>query len=50
MQSVNMTQAKSSRSRLVEAIQQGQEREIVITRRGRRPDWCPWNPRLRDFC
>ena len=30
MQSVNMLQAKSSLSRLVEAIEQGQEREIVI--------------------
>lgn len=35
MPSVNMLQAKSSLSRLVEAIEQGQEREIVITRNGR---------------
>jgi len=30
-----MLQAKSSLSRLVEAIEQGQEREIVIARNGR---------------
>ena len=35
MQSVNMLQAKSSLSRLVEAIELGQEREIVIARNGR---------------
>ena len=35
MQSINMLQAKSSLSRLVEAIEQGQEREIVIARNGR---------------
>ena len=35
MSSVNMLQAKSSLSRLVEAIEQGQEREIVIARNGR---------------
>jgi len=35
MQSVNMLQAKSSLSRLVEAIEQGTEREIVIARNGR---------------
>jgi antitoxin (DNA-binding transcriptional repressor) of toxin-antitoxin stability system len=35
MQSVNMLQAKSSLSRLVEAIEQGQEREIVIARNGK---------------
>jgi len=35
MQSVNMLQAKSSLSRLVEAIEQGVEREIVIARNGR---------------
>jgi len=35
MQSVNMLQAKSSLSRLVDAIEQGQEREIVIVRNGR---------------
>lgn len=35
MQSVNMLQAKSSLSRLVEAIEQGYEREIVIARNGR---------------
>ena len=35
MQSVNMLQAKSSLSRLVEAIEKGQEREIVIARNGR---------------
>ena len=35
MQPVNMLQAKSSLSRLVEAIEQGQESEIVIARNGR---------------
>jgi antitoxin (DNA-binding transcriptional repressor) of toxin-antitoxin stability system len=35
MQAVNMLQAKSSLSRLVEAIEQGEEREIVIARNGR---------------
>ena len=35
MQTVNMLQAKSSLSRLVEAIEQGQQREIVIARNGR---------------
>ena len=35
MQSVNMLQAKSSLSRLVESIEQGNEREIVIARNGR---------------
>lgn len=35
MQSVNVLQAKSSLSRLVEAIEQGREREIVIARNGR---------------
>ncbi len=35
MQAVNMLQAKSSLSRLVEAIEQGQEREIIIARNGR---------------
>lgn len=35
MQTVNMLQAKSSLSRLVEAIEQGQEREIMIARNGR---------------
>jgi antitoxin (DNA-binding transcriptional repressor) of toxin-antitoxin stability system len=35
MASVNMLQAKSSLSRLVEAIEQGQEREIIIARNGR---------------
>jgi len=35
MSTVNMLQAKSSLSRLVEAIEQGQEREIVIARNGR---------------
>lgn len=35
MTSVNMLQAKSSLSRLVEAIEQGQEREIIIARNGR---------------
>lgn len=32
---VNMLQAKSTLSRLVEAIEQGQEREIIIARNGR---------------
>lgn len=35
MQPVNMLQAKSSLSRLVEAIEQGEEREIVIARNGK---------------
>ncbi|MBK9446261.1 MAG: type II toxin-antitoxin system Phd/YefM family antitoxin [Betaproteobacteria bacterium] len=35
MQAINMLQAKSTLSRLVEAIEQGQEREIVIARNGR---------------
>ena len=35
MRSVNMLQAKSTLSRLVEAIEQGQAREIVIARNGR---------------
>lgn len=35
MQSVNMLQAKSNLSRLVEAIEQGEEREIIIARNGR---------------
>lgn len=35
MYSVNMLQAKSSLSRLVESIEQGNEREIVIARNGR---------------
>lgn len=35
MRPVNMLQAKSSLSRLVEAIEQGEEREIVIARNGR---------------
>lgn len=35
MQAVNMLQAKTSLSRLVEAIEQGQEGEIVIARNGR---------------
>ena len=35
MDPVNMLQAKSSLSRLVEAIEQGHEREIVIARNGR---------------
>ena len=35
MHTVNMLQAKTSLSRLVEAIELGQEREIVIARNGR---------------
>lgn len=35
MQTVNMLQAKSSLSRLVKTIEQGQEREIIIARNGR---------------
>lgn len=35
MPSVNMLQAKSTLSRLVEAIEQGHEREIIIARNGR---------------
>lgn len=35
MPSVNMLEAKTSLSRLVESIEQGREREIVIARNGR---------------
>lgn len=35
MSSINMLEAKSSLSRLVESIEQGREREIVIARNGR---------------
>jgi len=35
MQAVNMLQAKSTLSRLLEAIEQGVEREIVIARNGK---------------
>jgi prevent-host-death family protein len=35
MNTINMLKAKSSLSRLVAAIEQGQEREIVIARNGR---------------
>lgn len=35
MRAVNMLEAKSTLSRLVEAIEQGHEREIVIARNGR---------------
>lgn len=35
MTTVNMLEAKSNLSRLVEAIEQGKEREIVIARNGR---------------
>ena len=35
MRTVNMLEAKSSLSRLVEAIEQGAEREIIIARNGR---------------
>ncbi len=35
MHTVNMLQAKSSLSRLVDAIVQGKEREIIIARNGR---------------
>lgn len=35
MQTVNMLEAKSSLSRLVEAIEQGKQREIIIARNGR---------------
>ncbi len=35
MHAVNMLQAKSTLSRLVEAIEQGKEREIIIARNGR---------------
>lgn len=35
MQVVNMLQAKTALSRLVEAVEQGHEREIVIARNGR---------------
>lgn len=34
MQAINMLQAKTNLSRLVEAIEQGEEREIVIARNG----------------
>lgn len=35
MQAVNMLEAKTSLSRLVEDIEQGREREIIIARNGR---------------
>jgi antitoxin (DNA-binding transcriptional repressor) of toxin-antitoxin stability system len=35
MRAVNMLQAKSTLSRLVDAIEQGEEREIIIARNGR---------------
>lgn len=35
MQSVNMLEAKSSLSRLVDAVERGVEREIVIARNGK---------------
>ena len=35
MPTINMLQAKSSLSRLVETIEQGHEREILIARNGR---------------
>jgi prevent-host-death family protein len=35
MRMVNMLQAKSSLSRLVEAVERGQETEIIIARNGR---------------
>lgn len=35
METVNMLEAKSNLSRLVEAIERGKEREIVIARNGR---------------
>ena len=35
MPPINMLQAKSSLSRLVETIEQGLEREIIIARNGR---------------
>ncbi|WP_298135750.1 type II toxin-antitoxin system Phd/YefM family antitoxin [Acidiferrobacter sp.] len=35
MRTVNMLEAKSSLSRLVEALEQGREREIIIARNGR---------------
>lgn len=35
MKSINMLEAKSSLSRLVEAVEQGREAEIIIARNGR---------------
>ena len=35
MRTVNMLEAKSSLSRLVEALEQGEEQEIIIARNGR---------------
>ncbi|PLC47901.1 hypothetical protein CR159_21075 [Pollutimonas subterranea] len=35
MRPVNLLEAKSSLSRLVKAIEQGQQREIIIARNGR---------------
>lgn len=35
MHSVNMLQAKSSLSRLIKAIEMGEEKEIIIARNGR---------------
>jgi prevent-host-death family protein len=35
VRTVNISEAKSALSRLMEAVEQGREREIVITRKGR---------------
>jgi len=35
MQTINMLEAKTSLSRLVESIEQGREREIILARNGR---------------
>ncbi len=41
MSIVNMLDAKSNLSRLVEAVESGAESEIVIARNGSRPrSWC----------
>lgn len=46
MPAVNMLDAKTNLSRLVESLEQGSEREFIIARHGRPgarpPGWCPW--------
>lgn len=41
MQTVNIHEAKTQFSRLVDAAASGEE--IVIAKAGRPPDWCRWN-------
>lgn len=45
MHAVNMLEAKTQLSRLVEAIELGEERDVVIARNGRPVPASPgWNP------